>query len=115
MRHFLVKERDKKKEYNIIADKFRSSFSSSLHSLKYEDAGIETTCNILQRDVEEQKRAKAEFEQHLTEKERKELENYWRLWLRPNQFIAKTSNQIEDMRKLGIRYIEIFQEIAKRK
>ncbi len=69
----------------------------------------------MQRDIEEQKKAKAEFEQHLTEKKRKELENYWRLWLRPHQFIAKAPNQIEAQRKLGIEYIEIFLGIAKRK
>ena len=111
LRHFLVNT----KEYNIIADKFRSSFSNALHSLKYENPGTETTCDILKRDIEEQKKAKAEFEQHLTEEERKELEDKWRIWLRPNQFVAKEPNQIEVQRKLGIRYVEIFQEIAKRK
>lgn len=113
LRHFLVNT----KEYNIIADKFRSSFSNTLHSLINEDAGYDTTYNILKRDVGEQKKAKAEFEQHLTAKEREELEDKWRIWLRPKQFIARTSNSkdIEDARKLGIRYVEIFQEIAKRK
>ncbi len=111
VRYFLVKN----KEYNTIADKFRSSFSSTLHSLKYEDAGIETTCDILKRDVEGQKKAKADFEQHLTEKEREKLENYWRIWLRPDQFRAKTSNEIGNAQKLGIKYVGFFQEIAKRK
>lgn len=105
------------KDYNTIADKFRSSFSSTLHSLKHENPGIETTCDILKRNVAEQEKAKVEFEQHLTKKEREKLDNRWRLWLRPNQFRAESSNgrDIDNARCLGINYVEFFQEIAKRK
>lgn len=113
LRYFLGNNKD----YNTIADKFRSSFSSTLHSLKHENPGIETTCDILKRNVAEQEKAKVEFEQHLTKKEREKLDNRWRLWLRPNQFRAKSSNgkDIDNARCLGINYVEFFQEIAKRK